>query len=120
LRSGDDDASVVVGIRDEKTHQSGGRSCGAEARRRQKNPRLGGWITRMTMRRVRGRLLRLARRRWPATALGLALLAPAAWLELGGRFSAWWIDGLSLVLGATGLAFVWTGLAGPRPDWFES
>ena len=56
-------------------------------------------------------LLRLVRRRALATALGLALAVPAAWLEFGGRVDAWWVDGLSLVMGATGVALLWAGLA---------
>jgi len=67
------------------------------------------------LRRARGRLLRLARRRPLAIAVGLALLAPAAWLEFSGRFDAWWVDGLALIGGATGLAVLWTGLSGARP-----
>jgi len=47
------------------------------------------------------------------------LVGPAAWLELSGRYSAWWVDGLSLVLGATGAAVLWTGITGVRPDWVD-
>jgi hypothetical protein len=72
----------------------------------------------MVMRRARGALLRLIRRRVLALGLGAALLVPAVWLELGGH-SAWWVDGLSLVVGATGAAVLWTGLAGLRPDWID-
>jgi hypothetical protein len=74
----------------------------------------------MVVRRARGMLLRLVRRRSLAVAVGLALIGPAAWLELSGRYDAWWVDGLGLVLGATGLALLWTGLAGLRPDWIDS
>ena len=73
----------------------------------------------MPLRRVRGVLLRLVRRRWLALVVGVALAAPAAWVELASRAEAWWIDGLALVLGATGLAFVWVGIAGATPDWIE-
>jgi len=69
------------------------------------------------MRRLRGFLLRLARRRLLAIVVGLALAAPAAWIELGSRVDAWWANGIALVLGATGAALVWTGISGPRPDW---
>jgi hypothetical protein len=72
----------------------------------------------MIMRRARGALLRLVRRRALALGLGTALLVPALWLELRGH-EAWWVDGLSLVIGATGAAFLWTGLAGVRPDWID-
>ncbi len=51
--------------------------------------------------------------------VGLALVVPAAWIELSGRFGAWWVEGLSLVVGATGLAIFWTGLTGPSPDWLD-
>ncbi|MGE5243484.1 MAG: hypothetical protein ACM3SQ_04580 [Betaproteobacteria bacterium] len=71
------------------------------------------------LRRMRGSVLRLARRRPLAIAVGAALAAPAAWIELTGRFGAWWIEGLSLVVGATGLALLWTGLTGVPPDWQE-
>jgi hypothetical protein len=73
----------------------------------------------MAMRRLRGFLLRLARRRALAISVGLALAAPAAWVEASGRFDAWWVAGLSLVLGATGVALLWTGLTGARPDWID-
>jgi hypothetical protein len=72
----------------------------------------------MIMRRARGALLRLVRRRALALGLGTALLVPALWLELRGH-EAWWVDGLSLVVGATGAAFLWTGLVGVRPDWID-
>jgi hypothetical protein len=70
-------------------------------------------------RRLRGILLRLVRRRALAVAVGLALAAPAAWLEISSPYDAWWIGGLSLVLAATGIALVWTGLTGARPDWID-
>jgi hypothetical protein len=73
----------------------------------------------MALRRARGVLLRLVRRRISAIVAGGGLVALAVWLELGGRFDAWWVDGLSLVLGGTGAAIVWTGLSGDRPDWID-
>ena len=54
-----------------------------------------------------------------AIVIGLALALPAAWTQLSGRFDAWWVDGLSLVIGATGLALIWTGLTGAAPDWID-
>ena len=72
-----------------------------------------------TMRRVRGLILRLVRRRALSVALGLALAVPAAYLELIANDVSWWVDGLSLVVGATGLALVWSGLTGVRPDWVD-
>ena len=73
----------------------------------------------MALRRMRGVLLRLVRRRWLAMAIGLALAVPAAWLEFSGRFGGWWVEGLALVVGATGAAVFWTGLTGAAPDWVD-
>jgi hypothetical protein len=72
----------------------------------------------MAYRRVRGALLRLVRRRGLSMALGLAMAAPAAWVEFSGRYS-WWLEGAALIVGATGLALLWTGLTGLSPDWVE-
>ena len=73
----------------------------------------------MALRRARGFLLRLVRRRGPAVIVGLVLVAPAAWVEISGRADRWWVEGLALVVGATGLALAWTGLTGPSPDWVD-
>jgi len=51
--------------------------------------------------------------------VGAALAAPAAWIEFGSRDVAWWVDGLSIVLGATGAALLWTGVTGVKPDWID-
>lgn len=74
----------------------------------------------MAVRRVRGVLLRLVRRRPLAIAVGVTLAAPATWLEVRGGSGAWWLDGLCLVVGATGVALLWTGLTGARPDWVDT
>jgi hypothetical protein len=50
---------------------------------------------------------------------GAALLAPAAWLEFGSRYDAWWVDGLALVAGATGASLLWAAITGARPDWID-
>ena len=71
------------------------------------------------MRRTRGILLRLVRRRALSMALGLVLVVPAAWVEFAAASAPWWLQGASLVVGATGLALFWTGLTGPSPDWVE-
>lgn len=63
--------------------------------------------------------MRFVRRRALAMIVGAALVAPSAWIELTGRAGAWWIEGLALVIGATGLALFWTGLVGTAPDWTE-
>jgi len=68
---------------------------------------------------MRGVLLRLVRRRGLAMTIGLALAVPAAWLEFSGRFGGWWVEGLALVVGATGAAVFWTGLTGAAPDWVD-
>jgi hypothetical protein len=73
----------------------------------------------MAYRRVRGWILRLVRRRPLAMAVGAALALPAAWVEFFSRYDAWWVDGLALVVGATGLALFWTGMTGLAPDWIE-
>jgi hypothetical protein len=71
------------------------------------------------LRRTRGALLRLVRHRPLAMALGLALALPAAYVQWTGRSGAWWVEGTSLVAGATGVALFWTGLTGVSPDWVE-
>jgi len=73
----------------------------------------------MALRRMRGALLRLVRRRAVAMTIGAALIVPAAWIEFGSRAGAWWLDGLALVVGATGIAILWTGLTGVAPDWID-
>ena len=73
----------------------------------------------MAWRRARGALLRLVRRRTVAIIIGLVLALPAAWMEFSGRYDAWWIEGVSLVVGATGVAILWTGLMGLSPDWVD-
>jgi hypothetical protein len=69
--------------------------------------------------RTRGVVLRLVRRRGLAILVGAALAVPAAWVELSGRFDSWWIEGLALIIGATGIAIFWTGLTGISSDWIE-
>ena len=73
----------------------------------------------MFLRRSRGMLLRLVRRRPLAILIGLALAVPSGWIEFSGRYGEWWLEGLALVVGATGLAIFWTGLTAASPDWVE-
>jgi hypothetical protein len=73
----------------------------------------------MAVRRLRGIVLRLVRQRGLAMTIGLALALPCGYVELSGRASAWWMEGLALVIGATGLAIFWTGLTGTSPDWVD-
>lgn len=69
--------------------------------------------------RARGRLLRLARKPALAALLGALLAVPSVWIEWSGRYDAWWVQGIALVAGATGLALLWTALTGVPPDWVE-
>ena len=73
--------------------------------------------------------------RWPCVALAACCFvssAGAGWRSPSARRSrrrrrgsssvpadAWWVDGLSLIVGATGLALFWTGLTGASPDWVD-
>jgi hypothetical protein len=71
------------------------------------------------IRRSRGALLRLVRRRKLSAVVGLMLVVPAAWVEFSGGDFAWWIQGLALTGGATGVAVLWTAVVGLTPDWIE-
>lgn len=71
------------------------------------------------MRRVRGGVLRLVRHRIRSMAIGLLLALPSLWVQVSGRGDAWWLESLSLIVGATGLALFWTGLTGAAPDWVD-
>ena len=74
----------------------------------------------MTLKRLRGALLRLALKRPAAITLGLLMTAPAVWLLVQDLpWESPITDGLGLVLGATGVAFLLTGIGGRRPDWIE-
>lgn len=64
-------------------------------------------------------MLRLVRKRGLAMALGLAMIVPAAWVEFVAANATWWVEGLALIVGATGIAIFWTGLTGGSPDWVE-
>jgi hypothetical protein len=74
------------------------------------------------LRRARGVVLRLARNRGLSAVVGAAFVAPAAWMEFGSSpliAGAWWADGVALILGATGIALLWTAMTGLSPDWVE-
>jgi hypothetical protein len=71
-----------------------------------------------SIKRVRGRLLRLSLNRSVAIGLGCSLLLPALWLlvqDLPWENST--TDGLGLLVGATGAALLLQGIGGRRPDW---
>jgi hypothetical protein len=71
------------------------------------------------IRRARGAMLRLVRRRLFTTVVGLLFFLPAAWIQVRGRVDAWWVEGLSLIAGAVGVALLWTAIFGLKPDWEE-
>ena len=74
----------------------------------------------MYLKRVRGVLLRLLLKRPAAITLGLILTLPAAWLLVADLpWETPFTDGLGLVVGATGVAFLFAGIGGRRPDWIE-
>jgi hypothetical protein len=75
----------------------------------------------MRLKRLRGALLRFLLKRPAAITLGLMLLAPSVWLlvqDLPWETAA--TDGLGLIAGATGAAFLLAGIGGRRPDWIDS
>jgi hypothetical protein len=74
----------------------------------------------MYLKRARGAVLRLVLNRPAAITLGLILMAPAAWLmavDLPWETPA--SDGISMIVGATGVACLLAGLGGRRPDWID-
>jgi hypothetical protein len=74
----------------------------------------------MALKRVRGSILRLALKRPAAIAIGIILLAPSVWLLMEDRrWESPATDGIGLILGATGAAFLAVGIGGRRPDWIE-
>ena len=65
-------------------------------------------------------VLRLVLNRAAAITAGAVLAAPGAALLLHDfPWESGATDGLALVLLATGVALVWAGLTGRRPDWIE-
>jgi hypothetical protein len=74
----------------------------------------------MHLKRLRGSVLRFALKRPTAIALGLVLLAPSAWLLVQDfPWESPASDGIGLILGATGAAFLLAGIGGRRPDWIQ-
>ncbi len=64
-------------------------------------------------------VLRLVRRRTSAVLVGICLIVPAAWVECAARIDQWWLEGLALIAGATGVAILWTAVRGVPPDWIN-
>jgi hypothetical protein len=55
-----------------------------------------------------------------AITIGLAMTLPAVWLLVQDLpWESPITDGLGLVVGATGVAFLLAGVGGRRPDWIE-
>lgn len=74
----------------------------------------------MYLKRLRGSVLRFALKRPAAITLGLVLLVPSAWLRTQDLpWESPSTDGIGLILGATGVAFLLAGIGGRRPDWIE-
>lgn len=74
----------------------------------------------MHLKRLRGAVLRLVLKRPAAIALGLMLTVPSLWLlaqDLPWETPA--TDGIGLIAGATGVAFLLAGIGGRRPDWID-
>ena len=73
------------------------------------------------LRRVRGALLRVVYSRPAASVLGGALTVGFLILRLVEfEWETPVSDGLGLVIGATGVAILWTAIGGRRPDWVDS
>ena len=74
----------------------------------------------MSLKRLRGSLLRFLLNRPAAISLGIVLTLPAAWLLVEDLpWESPVTDGLALIVGATGVAFLFAGIGGRRPDWIE-
>jgi hypothetical protein len=74
----------------------------------------------MSFKRLRGSLLRFLLNRPAAISLGVLMTAPALWLLIQDLpWESPITDGLGLVVGATGVAFLLVGIGGRRPDWIE-
>ena len=74
----------------------------------------------MSLKRLRGFVLRLVLKRPAAITIGIVVMTPSLWLlmqDLPWETPA--TDGLGLVMGATGVAFLLTGIGGRRPDWID-
>jgi hypothetical protein len=74
----------------------------------------------MSLKRLRGFVLRLVLKRPAAITIGIVRRTPSLWLlmqDLPWETPA--TDGLGLVMGATGVAFLLTGIGGRRPDWID-
>lgn len=72
------------------------------------------------LRRLRGSVLRLTRRRSAGLAGGLGLLLPSAAMAAADfPWESWLTDGLGLAGMATGAALILAALGGRRPDWLD-
>ena len=71
----------------------------------------------ISLRRARGVLLRLAFHRRAAFVVSCLLVGPAGWLLTADfDWESWFSDGLSLILGASGVALLIAALGKRRSD----
>lgn len=71
-------------------------------------------------RRVRGVILRLVFNRVIASLGGIALLGTFFFLRfIEFKWETWLSDGLTLLLGATGIALLFVAFQGREPDWID-
>jgi hypothetical protein len=71
-------------------------------------------------RRLRGLLLRLTLNRVLSVTLGTMLALPGAWLLFNDySWETGATDGIALLVLATGIALLWVGISGRKPDWYE-
>ena len=74
----------------------------------------------LTLNRARGSLLRLALYRKGAVFVGSTFAASSlGLLVFDYTWESWLSDGIGLVVGATGVALLLTGLQGRRQDWID-
>ena len=72
------------------------------------------------LRRVRGVLLRIVFNRTLASLGGIAFLGSFCFLRLiEFKWETWVSDGLTLLLGATGVALLFVAIQGREPDWID-
>ena len=75
----------------------------------------------LMLRRARGVLLRAAQARRSGVLIGSLLVVASVVLATGDfGWESWVSDGLGLVVGGSGTAFMIATLSGRQPDWIDS